>query len=505
MKRFFCVLCGLCGFVSPALAEDAPSERATALVKTLVGKEDEDARRHLVDLKSAALRPLAEALSQSDLDSAAYARLESVFTSLLRMRLEELDVKLSRMERERAEAAIRGKERDDPSSTPPAVAEAIAALESDLTGVGAAAAAELAREGAARDELSLLARDELLKDIVEETAKALDAAAAAAAATVPPAPDPAEVVRLARLGPLAAPALRAIADGPDRPARPLARAAVDRAVAEAVAALASEASSRATRELAERRLFGLGELARPALEKVAADPAASADATYRARRLIRRIRWSCSDDLHVRTGHLLEGFEERSWRERRLLVFELEKLGGPEAVPTLRRILERDPSAAVRSMAAEGLARLGDPVGGAYLQREGREAIFESPEVTAAIAMDQGIKYLTIKRYDKAIAQFQRVVAIQPRNEVAFYNLACAYSLQRDVARGLDHLEKAVELGFTDWEHMERDKDLDNLRASPRYRTLIDGLKARRPAGAERPKAPAPPPDAPKGEDEKRR
>ena len=54
----------------------------------------------------------------------------------------------------------------------------------------------------------------------------------------------------------------------------------------------------------------------------------------------------------------------------------------------------------------------------------------------------------------------------------AYYNAACAQSLGGDVSGALDTLERAVEAGWDDAEHMDRDDDLDNIRNHPRYRKI---------------------------------
>jgi len=119
-------------------------------------------------------------------------------------------------------------------------------------------------------------------------------------------------------------------------------------------------------------------------------------------------------------------------------------------------------------------------MGLAYLARTGEKPLFESPEVAAAIAMDQGIRYLQIHRFDKAIGEFEKVLKIQPQNEIAYYNLACAYALKGDKERALEALERSVESGFEDPEHIEKDDDLASLRGEPRFQALVQKLKLKR-------------------------
>ncbi|MGH7293563.1 MAG: TPR end-of-group domain-containing protein, partial [Polyangiaceae bacterium] len=196
------------------------------------------------------------------------------------------------------------------------------------------------------------------------------------------------------------------------------------------------------------------------------------DERYRADRLLVRITWSISDDLYRKTGRLLEGFEARPWRERRAIAYEMEKQGGADALPTLRRILERDPSENVQAVAAESLARLGDPEGAAFLARMGAKPLVQSPEVLAGIALDQGNRYLEIRRFEQAIAEYNRVLEVQPKNQIALYNLACAYALMGDKERAFDYLQKTIDAGYDDFDYMDKDDDLRSLRDDPRYKRM---------------------------------
>jgi tetratricopeptide (TPR) repeat protein len=232
-----------------------------------------------------------------------------------------------------------------------------------------------------------------------------------------------------------------------------------------------------TRNYAREGLYGLAELAIPSLEKRVRSE--SAHERYFAKRLLRRIHFRISRRLYNRIGHLLEGYEQKDWRERRSTAYEIEKLGGKEAIPTLRRIVLIDRSYGVKLMAAQCLARLKDPFGIRFLEKvkEGIEKLRESPEITAAIYMDQGIQYLKLKKYAKSIEQFKKVLKIQPDNDTAYYNMACAYSLWGKIDDAIECLKKSVERGFTDVVYMESDGDLDNIRNDTRYLEIVEKMK----------------------------
>jgi tetratricopeptide (TPR) repeat protein len=236
------------------------------------------------------------------------------------------------------------------------------------------------------------------------------------------------------------------------------------------------------RGAAEATLTRLGSLAAQPLERIAAGKVAersSAQSRAAAERIARRIRFGISAELARRLGHDLEGYDALEFRARRQMVFELERLGGKEAIPTLRALLKEERSDSVRTMAAISLFRLGDPAGSQWLALNG--AGLPLPQISkrdlAAIYMDQGLRYLTLGRFERAEREFKQVLEVEPQNDVAWYNLACTYARWGKVDEALDHLEQAIRFGFDDVSHMEQDPDLDNLRAHPRYRAMIEGLE----------------------------
>jgi ankyrin repeat protein len=84
-----------------------------------------------------------------------------------------------------------------------------------------------------------------------------------------------------------------------------------------------------------------------------------------------------------------------------------------------------------------------------------------------------GLDALEAQRFDEGIAAFRRCLELRPRDQLCAYNLACAYSLKRDVRNALDWLARSIEWGFSDLQHMESDADLENVRAEARYRSLV--------------------------------
>jgi tetratricopeptide (TPR) repeat protein len=236
---------------------------------------------------------------------------------------------------------------------------------------------------------------------------------------------------------------------------------------------------------AEDALLALEGLARPALERIARgdDPARQGvQVKDDAARLARWIRYGLDQELVRRLGDDLADYEALDYRARRARVFELERLGGAQAIPALRALLHEEPSDELRAMAALALFRQGDSTGAEWLAVHGAgiPLIKMSKRDLSAIYMDQGLRYLTLGKFERAEHEFKEVLALEPNNEVAWYNLACTYSRWGKLDLAFEHLRKAVEFGFDDASHMDDDKDLDPLRGDPRYKEIIDGIRAKR-------------------------
>lgn len=79
-----------------------------------------------------------------------------------------------------------------------------------------------------------------------------------------------------------------------------------------------------------------------------------------------------------------------------------------------------------------------------------------------------------IKKYKEfdlegAIDDFKKGLEIHPRDISLHFNLACAYSLTEQVDKAYVHLDKAVNLGFNDFEKIKTHDDLAYVRIQDRF------------------------------------
>jgi len=101
------------------------------------------------------------------------------------------------------------------------------------------------------------------------------------------------------------------------------------------------------------------------------------------------------------------------------------------------------------------------------------EALLRKRPDSVEILMELGNLYTQAKRFTDGLKVDLKLVKALPKNPVVHYNLACSYSLLGEKEKAFEALEKAVELGFADYELMSKDEDLQNIRGDRRFRGLL--------------------------------
>ena len=92
--------------------------------------------------------------------------------------------------------------------------------------------------------------------------------------------------------------------------------------------------------------------------------------------------------------------------------------------------------------------------------REFTAAIEKYPDSDTAY-FDRAAVFMEQKKYDEAKSDLVQAVAINPRSSGAYYNLASLYSLQNQPDQALQHLDRALQLGFPDRALVMKDPDLN--------------------------------------------
>ncbi len=108
-------------------------------------------------------------------------------------------------------------------------------------------------------------------------------------------------------------------------------------------------------------------------------------------------------------------------------------------------------------------------------------AFFESvlrraPQYTEVIEILGGL-YTKHGRIADGLRMDRRLVRLLPENATAHYNLACSLALSKRKVDALRSLQRAVELGYRDFDWMAQDPDLEDLKEHPEFTALLDQLK----------------------------
>jgi len=85
----------------------------------------------------------------------------------------------------------------------------------------------------------------------------------------------------------------------------------------------------------------------------------------------------------------------------------------------------------------------------------------------------RGLNLLNEGQNQEGKELFEICASIVPTHPTAHYNLACAEALLGNPDAAIQQLVLAIENGYTNFEHMTRDSDLDSLRDLPNFQKLM--------------------------------
>ena len=88
-----------------------------------------------------------------------------------------------------------------------------------------------------------------------------------------------------------------------------------------------------------------------------------------------------------------------------------------------------------------------------------------------------GDHYTQRGRYSEGLKVDEHLAHLLPEDALVFYNLACSYSLTEQFDRATFALEKALSLGYRDFNWLAKDPDLHKLRQQPIYHDLEDKIR----------------------------
>ena len=92
------------------------------------------------------------------------------------------------------------------------------------------------------------------------------------------------------------------------------------------------------------------------------------------------------------------------------------------------------------------------------------------------VYINLSVAQFRVEDFDQAFLTLQKLKNFQPQNPSLFYNLACYYSLTKQPEFGIVAIQKAVQLGFRNFQTLKTDPDLENLRNNQTYIEWLTSL-----------------------------
>ncbi|MBI4356070.1 MAG: hypothetical protein HY597_06460 [Candidatus Omnitrophica bacterium] len=102
----------------------------------------------------------------------------------------------------------------------------------------------------------------------------------------------------------------------------------------------------------------------------------------------------------------------------------------------------------------------------------------DKPDFVEAL-VSLGNAYTRKGLFDKGMAIDLQLIRLRPEEPLAWYNLACSYSLLQRLGESLDALTQALRHGYDDVDHLRRDPDLKNLRQTKEFQAFLAKLPQR--------------------------
>ena len=109
-----------------------------------------------------------------------------------------------------------------------------------------------------------------------------------------------------------------------------------------------------------------------------------------------------------------------------------------------------------------------------------RERLPGETEVLRVLADD----YTKVGRWKEGLDADLELTRLNPNDPLVHYNLACSYSLLERLKESAQALARAIRLGYREWDRLQKDPDLKNLRKSPEF-VLISTLIESQPSQKE--------------------
>src|SRR5690606_11366206 len=95
-----------------------------------------------------------------------------------------------------------------------------------------------------------------------------------------------------------------------------------------------------------------------------------------------------------------------------------------------------------------------------------------APDYACVVELLGGL-YTRQGRVADGLRMDRKLVKLQPQNATARYNLACSLELSKRKINAIRKMRQAVNLGYSDFDWMQQDPDLEALKHEPSFRSLL--------------------------------
>lgn len=103
-------------------------------------------------------------------------------------------------------------------------------------------------------------------------------------------------------------------------------------------------------------------------------------------------------------------------------------------------------------------------------------AIQKDPAYAEAYS-NRAVAYMLQRKFNKADEDLRRAKELSPDSAAIRYNYASLHSLRGNVDLALDEIDAALAKGFSDYDALRRDPDLENARRHPEFRKVLEKHK----------------------------
>lgn len=79
--------------------------------------------------------------------------------------------------------------------------------------------------------------------------------------------------------------------------------------------------------------------------------------------------------------------------------------------------------------------------------------------------------------YEEGLEVDKKLARLEKDDSNVHYNLACSYALTKQPEKAIEALKHAISLGYEDFRHMRKDKDLVSLHGTKSFESLFPPKK----------------------------